>query len=333
MRQPVVIHWGISSFFGWGIYGLNLALNWAGDSGIDARTSFPLAADQIVIDPLRRVSLRAFEQQSRQFAAQLKEREGRSVAIEAPMLIALGNDFGTSKGPSNTELSGAPSIGVVFFEMPQLSAETLERARAFPLIVCGSTWNEQILRAYGLNNVTTVIQGIDPALFHPAQRQGVLSDRFKVFSGGKTTNPYGCTPQQLRDLRMHTVSMVFQQFALLPWRTVAENVGFGLELAGVPEDELKRRVDEQLELVNLSKWSSRKVQELSGGMQQRVGLARAFATGAPILLMDEPISALDAQTKDEILPFLDRLHRSLKIPILYVTHDRAEIERLARGKR
>jgi len=106
-------------------------------------------------------------------------------------------------------------------------------------------------------------------------------------------NPYKCNAKALRDLRMHTVSMVFQQFALLPWRTVADNVGFGLELARVPEAERKKRVGEQLELVNLTQWANRKVNELSGGMQQRVGLARAFATGAPILLMDEPFSALD----------------------------------------
>ncbi len=127
---------------------------------------------------------------------------------------------------------------------------------------------------------------------------------------------------------MHTVSMVFQQFALLPWRTVADNVGFGLELAGVPETERKKRVGEQLELVNLTKWANRKVNELSGGMQQRVGLARAFATGAPILLMDEPFSALDplirTRLQDELLEF----QRRLKKTILFVSHDLDEAFRI-----
>ncbi len=127
---------------------------------------------------------------------------------------------------------------------------------------------------------------------------------------------------------MHTVSMVFQQFALLPWRTVEDNVGFGLELAGVSEAERKRRVGEQLELVNLAKWAKRKVQELSGGMQQRVGLARAFATGAPILLMDEPFSALDplirTRLQDELLEF----QRRLKKTILFVSHDLDEAFRI-----
>ena len=141
-------------------------------------------------------------------------------------------------------------------------------------------------------------------------------------------NPYSCNPKALRDLRMHTVSMVFQQFALLPWRTVADNVGFGLELAGVPEAERKKRVDEQLELVNLTQWANRKVNELSGGMQQRVGLARAFATGAPILLMDEPFSALDplirTRLQDELLEFQRRLKRT----ILFVSHDLDEAFRI-----
>lgn len=141
-------------------------------------------------------------------------------------------------------------------------------------------------------------------------------------------DPYRSTAKSLRDLRMHTVSMVFQQFGLLPWRNVADNVGFGLELSGVPEAERKRMVAEQLELVNLSAWADRKVGELSGGMQQRVGLARAFATGAPILLMDEPFSALDplirSRLQDELLEFQSRLKKT----ILFVSHDLDEAFRI-----
>lgn len=185
MNQKVVLHWGISSFFGWGIYGLNLALNWAREGGIDARSSFPFSHDQVVVDPLRRLALRPFEYQTRQFVQQLRERENQSVMIDALVLSALGNDFSAAKASGNTDLTGTPTIGVVFYEVPQLSEEILDRARKYPLIVCGSTWNEKILRAYGVTNVTTVIQGIDPTLFHPAARQGVLSDRFMVFSGGK----------------------------------------------------------------------------------------------------------------------------------------------------
>ena len=92
----------------------------------------------------------------------------------------------------------------------------------------------------------------------------------------------------LRALRGKAVAMVFQQFGLLPWRSVLENVALGLELSGVPREERRRRAGEQLELVGLSGTANLRVDSLSGGMQQRVGLARAFVTNAPILLMDEP---------------------------------------------
>jgi glycine betaine/proline transport system ATP-binding protein len=156
----------------------------------------------------------------------------------------------------------------------------------------------------------------------------VVRGSVTVMAKGQPVDPYRCSAKALRELRMQTVSMVFQQFGLLPWRSVAENVGFGLELAGVPEAERKTRVAEQLELVNLSSWSDRKVGELSGGMQQRVGLARAFATGAPILLMDEPFSALDplirTRLQDELLEFQQRLKKT----ILFVSHDLDEAFRI-----
>ena len=131
----------------------------------------------------------------------------------------------------------------------------------------------------------------------------------------------GCPARELKRLRRECVSMVFQQFGLLPWRTVLDNVAFGLELAGVPGPERRRRAEAQLELVHLEQWANRKVHELSGGMQQRVGLARAFATQAPILLMDEPFSALDPlirnKLQDELLDLQSKLNRT----ILFVSHD------------
>ncbi|WP_322987968.1 choline ABC transporter ATP-binding protein [Hoeflea sp.] len=137
-----------------------------------------------------------------------------------------------------------------------------------------------------------------------------------------------CDDKLLKQLRMDTVSMVFQQFGLLPWRSVADNVGFGLEISGVPKKERDQRVTEQLELVGLSDWSDRMVAELSGGMQQRVGLARAFATGAPILLMDEPFSALDplirSRLQDELLELQSRLGKT----IVFVSHDLDEAMKL-----
>jgi glycine betaine/proline transport system ATP-binding protein len=132
----------------------------------------------------------------------------------------------------------------------------------------------------------------------------------------------------LRQLRLNRVAMVFQQFGLLPWRTVRENVGLGLELAGIPRTQRSERIDAQLELVGLGDWGDRKVGDLSGGMQQRVGLARAFATDAPILLMDEPFSALDplirTRLQDELLDLQAKLGRT----IIFVSHDLDEAFKL-----
>jgi glycine betaine/proline transport system ATP-binding protein len=130
-----------------------------------------------------------------------------------------------------------------------------------------------------------------------------------------------CDVRMLREIRMHTVSMVFQQFGLLPWRTVRENVGFGLELRGTPLAERNRLVDEKLAMVGLSMWADKYANELSGGMQQRVGLARAFATDADILLMDEPFSALDPLIRDKLQDELLDLQKRIQKTIVFVSHD------------
>ncbi len=146
--------------------------------------------------------------------------------------------------------------------------------------------------------------------------------------GESFTNPETCTRSTLRELRQKRVAMVFQQFGLLPWRTVRENVGFGLEISGMPKPQREQAIARQLELVGLSDWADRQVQELSGGMQQRVGLARAFATEAPILLMDEPFSALDPLIRDKLQGDLLELQSRLKRTIIFVSHDLDEALKL-----
>ena len=133
---------------------------------------------------------------------------------------------------------------------------------------------------------------------------------------------------ELRRVRRECVSMVFQQFGLLPWRTVRDNVALGLELSNVPKAERLERAKRQLKLVGLSDWADRKVGELSGGMQQRVGLARAFATEAPILLMDEPFSALDPLIRTRLQDELLDLQRELNRTIIFVSHDLDEAFKL-----
>jgi glycine betaine/proline transport system ATP-binding protein len=143
----------------------------------------------------------------------------------------------------------------------------------------------------------------------------------RVTCGEEVTDVTNCSKSALRRVRQGHVAMVFQQFGLLPWRTVAENVGFGLELSGQGAAERARTVERQLALVGLADWGNRKVGELSGGMQQRVGLARAFATDAPILLMDEPFSALDPLIRSRLQDELLDLQSELKRTILFVSHD------------
>src|SRR5580692_6561900 len=129
-------------------------------------------------------------------------------------------------------------------------------------------------------------------------------------------------------LRTSRIAMVFQQFALLPWRTVKENVGFGLELRRMPKEKMDRIVADKLAMVGLTQWAGKFGHELSGGMQQRVGLARAFATDADILLMDEPFSALDPLIRSKLQGELLELQARVKKTIVFVSHDLDEALRL-----
>ena len=156
----------------------------------------------------------------------------------------------------------------------------------------------------------------------------VSRGRVLVRDGEGTADVASCTSAKLRQLRRERIAMVFQQFGLLPWRTVRDNVGFGLELRGENASRRAQIVDEKLELVGLSQWANRHVSELSGGMQQRVGLARAFATDADILLMDEPFSALDPLIRTRLQDELLALQARVKKTILFVSHDLDEALRL-----
>ncbi len=137
-----------------------------------------------------------------------------------------------------------------------------------------------------------------------------------------------CDAAALSAARRRRISMVFQQAALLPWRSVEDNVALGLELRGEPRAGRARIVAEKLELVGLADWGKRRIDELSGGMQQRVGLARAFATEAGILLMDEPFSALDPLIRGRLQDELLRLQERVRKTILFVSHDLDEALRI-----
>ncbi|WP_085618399.1 MULTISPECIES: choline ABC transporter ATP-binding protein [unclassified Pseudomonas] len=145
---------------------------------------------------------------------------------------------------------------------------------------------------------------------------------------GKHIDIAHCTPAELKMMRTKRIAMVFQKFALMPWLTVRENISFGLEMQGRPEKERRKLVDEKLELVGLTQWRNKKPDELSGGMQQRVGLARALAMDADILLMDEPFSALDPLIRQGLQDELLGLQAKLSKTIVFVSHDLDEALKL-----
>ncbi|SLN16821.1 Glycine betaine/L-proline transport ATP-binding protein ProV [Pseudoruegeria aquimaris] len=167
------------------------------------------------------------------------------------------------------------------------------------------------LSGSGKSTLLRAVNGLNP----------VVRGCVRVNDGDRMVDVTHADTATLRQMRQHRIAMVFQQFGLLPWRSVRENAGLGLELAGLSRSARDAKVDEQLALVGLSDWAERKVGELSGGMQQRVGLARAFATEAPILLMDEPFSALDPLIRTKLQDELLELQAKLRRTIIFVSHD------------
>ncbi len=148
----------------------------------------------------------------------------------------------------------------------------------------------------------------------------------KIFIDGEDVLTYN--KQQLRELRRTKIAMVFQHFALMPHKTVIENVGYGLQVRGISAEERREVGLQALDLVGLKQWADKYPNNLSGGMQQRVGLARALATDADILLMDEAFSALDPLIRRQMQNELLQLQETLNKTILFITHDLNEALRV-----
>ncbi|WGS62805.1 choline ABC transporter ATP-binding protein [Vibrio lentus] len=221
------------------------------------------------------------------------------------------------------------NLDVVFGDKPKQALELLDQGKTRQEII------DETGQVVGVNNVSLtveegeicVLMGLSgsgkSSLLRAVNGLNEISRGSLAIKDGDKLVDLGeqCDEATLRHLRTHRVSMVFQKFALMPWLNVLDNVAFGLEMQGVAKDVRRAKAREQLEMVGLAEWETKYPHELSGGMQQRVGLARAFAMDTDILLMDEPFSALDplirAQLQDELILLQNKLNKT----ILFVSHD------------
>ena len=175
----------------------------------------------------------------------------------------------------------------------------------------------QVIMGLSGSGKSTLIRHIN-RLIEPTEGQ-VLVDGVDVLT---------MSPDDLREFRRHKQSMVFQKFALLPHRTVAQNAAYGLTIQGIPEGEARERAQRWIDRVGLGGFENHFPAQLSGGMQQRVGLARALATDAEVLLMDEAFSALDPLIRTDMQDILLDLQEELHKTIVFITHDLDEALRI-----
>lgn len=170
----------------------------------------------------------------------------------------------------------------------------------------------EILCIMGLSGSgkSTIIRHVN-RLIEPTEGQILIESR----------DVMGLSPKELRELRASKIGMVFQHMALWPHKTLAENVAFGLEVQKTPKNTQRAAAESALQRVGLEGWADRYPDQLSGGMQQRVGLARAMAADPDILLMDEPFSALDPLIRKDLQDEFLKLSREVKKTTLFITHD------------
>ncbi len=156
----------------------------------------------------------------------------------------------------------------------------------------------------------------------------IFPTKGEVLIGNEKLNILNLNQTELIELRRKKFGMVFQRFGLLPHRTILDNVVLGLEIKGTPKEEMENIGKKILKTVGLAGWENSMPDELSGGMKQRVGLARALAIDPDILLMDEPFSALDPLIRDNMQEELLRIQRKMKKTIIFITHDLNEAVKL-----
>ena len=223
----VLFNWEISSYFGWGLYGLNLMLAWADRPDLQIATLAPLNPGTIDVDPLELRRIGPTLHRSIALQTELKAVAGQGVTMPGLMLHALGNSLTPIPSAHGTCVQGTSNIGVAFLEHAPLSEKAALHLQQYPLIVAGSSWNQQILEAAGAPRVELVLQGIDTSHFHPAPRRNLFPGRFVVFSGGKLEHRKG------QDLVLQAFRIFAERHkeALLltawssPWPHLAQTLG------------------------------------------------------------------------------------------------------------
>ena len=185
MTPPLLIVWGVSTMSGWGVYGLNVLRHWQAVAGSPAYTGGQIHLQSLAgMDPLTLRALAPVLVESDQMRIRRETHPQEAAHFDGLVLHALGNRFAGTAWPSAGGMTGQSTCAAIFFEDTNLP-DAARIAAEYALIVAGSTWCEDVLRGNGVSNVKTVIQGVDPSLFHPAPKSGALEDRFVVFSGGK----------------------------------------------------------------------------------------------------------------------------------------------------
>ncbi len=220
--------------------------------------------------------------------------------------------------------------------------------------IFGASWNDALndIQAHGISKKEVLekfncVVGVADASF--SVRKGELFCVMGLSGSGKSTlvrhinrllepsagritvdgsDVVGLDPEALRSFRNRKIAMVFQNFALMPHRSVLANVAMPLEIRGISKNQRMKTAGEVLELVELTGWGNKFAHELSGGMQQRVGLARALAADPEILLMDEPFSALDPLIRRQLQEEFMRLASIMKKTTVFITHDLDEAVRI-----
>lgn len=227
------------------------------------------------------------------------------------------------------------NVTKIFGDEPEKGLELLQRGKTKDEIkaeagqvvgVSNATFEVQVGEIFGIMGLSgsgksTLIRCIN-CLIEPT------AGRVFFQTNKGSTEITALDKKQLRSLRTNHMSMVFQHFGLFPHRTVLRNVTYGLEIQGQEKAKRERIAQETLELVGLSEWGEAFPSELSGGMQQRVGLARALAAQSEVMLMDEPFSALDPLIKVQMQDELIKIQKEIKRTILFITHDLDEAMRV-----